>query len=78
MNENELAYPQWQTPLQEAIFEVDRDKLAEKILKVEAVIVERLRELRESIDSQDEKNAIRRGLSLIKTIKREKLGYPDV
>ena len=74
----ELKYPEWQKPLEAAVLELDRDKLAEKILKVEAMIVERLRELPQSVDGQDEKEAIRRGLSLIKNIKHEKLGYPDV
>lgn len=79
MNEtHELAYPQWQILLQEVILEFDHDKLAEKALKVEAIIVERLRELPQSVDSQDEKEAIRYGLSLLKSIKCERLGYPDV
>ena len=75
---HELAYPQWQSLLQEVLLEPDHDKLAENTLKVEAVIVERLRELPRSIDGADEKAAIRHGLSLLKSIKCEKLGYPDV
>ena len=78
MNETgELRYPQWQSPLQEVILELNRERLSEKALHAEAVILERLRELQQSSDSEDEKEAIRYGLALLKSIKCERLGYPD-
>ena len=74
----ELKYPGWQKPLQEVILEFDREKIEKKALNAEAVIVRRLRELRESPETKDEREAIRYGLSLLKSIKCEGLGYPDV
>ena len=41
----ELPYPEWQRSLQEAILEFDRERLAEKALKAEGMILERLRQL---------------------------------
>lgn len=76
-NATGLPYPEWQQPLQEAILEFDRDKLDEKVLKAEALIVERLRQLQESKNGLKERGAINDGLSTLRTIKREKLGYPD-
>ena len=74
---DELRYPEWQTPLQEVILEFDLENLQGKTLQAETSIVERLQELRQSTDSKDEKAAIRDGLSLLKSIKCERLGYPD-
>ena len=42
MSEEQLKFPRWQAPLQELIIEFDREKLAEKVQKVEALISERL------------------------------------
>jgi hypothetical protein len=71
---NELPYPEWQGPLQEVILEFDREKLLEKALKAEALIVERLRQLQESSNGHGEREAIRDGLSVLRVIRREKLG----
>jgi len=73
----ELPYPGWQVPLQKVIREFDREKLADQALQAEDVIFERLRELRPSNNSHHEREAISYGLSLLKTIKRDRLGYPD-
>ncbi len=73
----ELPYPEWQGPLQEAILEFDREKLAEKAMKVEALILERLRQLQQSNDGHNERTAINDGLSVLRTIRRERLNYPD-
>ena len=70
----EQWYPRWQVPLQKVIFEFDREKLAEKALQAEDVILERLRELRPSNHSHDEREAINCGLSVLKIIKRDRLG----
>ena len=78
MNEtDDLRYPQWQRPLQEAILEFDREELIEKAHQAEAAILERLRELRQSTDGYDEQAAIIHGLSLLRSIKFERLDYPD-
>ena len=74
---NELQYPEWQNPLLEVILELNQDKFVEKMLQAEAVILDRLRELRQSSDSHHEKEAISRGLTLLKSIKVVRLGNPD-
>ena len=70
---NELPYPEWQTPLQELILEFDREKLREKALKVEALIFERLRQVLESSNGHHERQAIDDGLSILRSIRGERL-----
>jgi putative component of toxin-antitoxin plasmid stabilization module len=72
----ELPYPEWQGPLQEAVLEFDRETLAQKALKAEALILERLRQLQQSSDGHQERQAITDGVSLLRIIRRERLGYP--
>jgi hypothetical protein len=38
-DETGLSYPDWRGPLQEVICELDREKLPEKALKAEALIL---------------------------------------
>lgn len=72
-----LPYPEWQRPLQEAILEFDRDKLAEKALNAEDLILERLQQLQQSNLGHEEQRAINDGLSVLRTIKRNRLDHPD-
>ena len=72
-----LPYPEWQRALQEAMLEFDGNKLTERVLNAEALIVERLRQLQESKDGRNEREAIDDGLFILRTLKREKLRYPD-
>ncbi len=75
--ERALKYPAWQAPLHDVILEFNRDRLAEKAQKVEMLIAGRLQQLREEHDSRDEQEAIYFALSVLRGIKRDKLGYPD-
>jgi hypothetical protein len=77
MSDEELKYPKWQAPLQEAILEFDREKLREKIQDVETLIFERLQQLRQSSDGRSEQEAINDALSILRVIKRDRLGFPD-
>lgn len=77
MSEEDLKFPQWQAPLQELILESDREKLPDKLQKVETAIVERLQQLQREGDNHVEKEAINNALSLLRVIKRDKLGFPD-
>lgn len=72
----ELPYPTWQGPLKEVVVESDREKQFEKALEVESLILQRLRQLKESSNSHSERRAIDDGLSLLRTIKWERLGMP--
>jgi hypothetical protein len=75
--DEELKFPEWQAPLQEVILEFDREKLPEKIQKVETLIFERLQQLRQESDGRNEREAINNALSILRVIKRDKLGFPD-
>jgi hypothetical protein len=77
MSEQELKYPKWQAPLQEAILEFDREKLIEKIQKVETVVFERLQELSSDSDHHGERQAIADALSTMRVLKKDELFYPD-
>jgi hypothetical protein len=77
VNEEELKYPEWQTPLQELILEFDSTKLPEKVQKVETLISERLQQLPRGNEGHIETQAINDALALLRIIKRDKLGFPD-
>ena len=77
MNDEELKFPEWQVPLQDLILEFDPKKLAEKIQKVETVILERQQQLYQGSDGHAEREAIHDALNIIRVIKRDKLGFPD-
>ncbi len=73
MIESELRYPNWQTPLQEAILEFDRKKLAGRIEKAESAISVRLQALPSDTDNQDERQALADGASILRKLKKDKL-----
>lgn len=68
MSEEELRFPAWQKPLQDLILEFDREKLAEKVKKVEALIIERDRQLRVSDSHTDERVALSDALAIIRVL----------
>jgi hypothetical protein len=72
-----VSYPGWRGPLQEVIRELDREKLPEKALKAEASILEGLRHLQQSSNGHTERDDIVFGLSILRMIKRDRLGHPD-
>lgn len=72
---SELAFPDWQAPLEEVILEFDLEKLADKAVKVEALILERLKQLQQTNDGLNERAAIMHGLSVLRVIKVNRLGY---
>ena len=75
--ETGFSYPDWRGPLQEVIRELDREKLPEKALKAEALILESLRQLQQSSNGHHERDDIVFGLSILRMIKRDRLGHPD-
>ncbi len=72
-----MKYPEWQGPLEELSLELDREKLAEKVQKVENLLTKRLQQLRQVKDSRREEEAIKEALPNLRIIKRDKLGFPD-
>lgn len=77
MSDSKLKYPSWQAPLQEALLELDREKLAERIQKVETVIFERLQAISSDTDHHDEREALADAASILRGLKKDKLSYPD-
>jgi len=77
VNDEELKYPEWQTPLQELVLEFDSTKLLEKVQKVDSLIFERLQQLRQGNDGHIETQAVNDALALLRIIKRDELGFPD-
>ena len=74
MNDAELKFPQWQGPLQQLILEFDPEKLPEKIQSVETLVLARLQQLDHGSDSRVEKIALHDALSIIRIMKRDRLG----
>lgn len=77
MSDGALKFPEWQTPLQEVILELDHEKLTEKMQKLETLLSERFQELQRESGSQAEQQALNDALSTLRIIKRDKLGFPD-
>jgi len=74
---NDLKYPEWQSPFQEALLEVDREKLQSKMMKAEEAIFQRMQQLAGSSDSEAERQAIADAIASLRVLKTEKLNYPD-
>jgi len=72
--ETGVSYPDSQGPLQDLICEWDREKLPEKTLQAEASVLEGLQQ---SSNGHSERDDITFGLSILKMIKRDRLGHPD-
>ena len=73
MSDGELKYPKWQHEFQEAVVELDGEKLIEKIHKFETAVFVRLQELASSSDHHDERQAMTDAASTIVVLKRDKL-----
>jgi hypothetical protein len=77
VSDEELKFPDWQVPLQQVILEFDRERMLEKVQEVEALIFDRLRQLSVSSDGRTEHDALNDALSVLRILKRERLGFPD-
>jgi hypothetical protein len=75
MSESELKYPSWQTPLQEAILELDLEKLPERIQAAENLIFERLRAIASDTDHHDERQALADAATTLRVLKKVKLSW---
>jgi hypothetical protein len=77
MSDGQLRFPMWQAALQELAEESDPSKVNEKMQMVETLILERMQILYPSSVGCSEEEALREALRTLRTIKRDKLGYPD-
>jgi len=75
MSGEEFKYP-WQTTLLDAVTEVDSKKLAEKTHKLEALIFERLQQLRQESDDGSERQALLDAQSTLRVLQRNNSNTP--
>jgi hypothetical protein len=76
-SESGLKFPKWQKLCQEALVELDPEKLKERVSIVEAAVYVRLQELAQNPDAQDERQALIDVTSSLRYLKRDVLKYPD-
>lgn len=70
-------HPHWQEPLTSAILEFDLSRLAGKIQILEEAIASRVKELSFERDNEHELRAFHAGLSIVRSLKRNRLGVID-
>ena len=78
--ENPISQPnrfEWQTIVQQAIVEVDPEKLRAKIAEAESLIFGRLQVIGQDGSSYEERNALHDASNTLLTLKREVLKFPD-
>jgi hypothetical protein len=72
-----LKYPEWQKVLQEALLELDTDKLKQRVAAAETAIFKRLQAISQSSDHNVERQAIEDALASLRFLKRQSLDFPD-
>jgi hypothetical protein len=77
MGNEELKFPQWQGPVQAALSASGSPELLRKIQAAELAIYERSQTLAHESGHQTERQAISEALSVLRTLQREKLSFPD-
>lgn len=78
MAQDDLTYPEWQSPLRQALVETDQDKLQGCMLAAETAIFNRQQIIAQEPEQHEaERQAIADALDLLRTLKRVALGYPD-
>ena len=75
-NSGKTEFPEWQKHAEELAFEYDREKLSQKIQHLESLIYERLQQLPNG-ERNAEVKAIEEVANMLRTIKRDRLGFPD-
>ena len=72
-----LEFPEWHHLYRAAVMETDREKLKERVTDAENAIFIRLQSLASFDDHHAERHAIQDALSALRTLKRERLRFPD-
>jgi hypothetical protein len=68
---------EWKSVLQEALIEINPDKLREKVAEAEVAIFQRLQALGQSPDSAEERHTLQDASNALLALKREVLKFPD-
>ena len=76
-NDQGLQYPGWQKLCQEALIEIGKDRLKERVAAAEAAVFRRLQELADSTDGQAERQALLDVTRSLRFLKRDVLKFPD-
>jgi hypothetical protein len=72
-----IKYPHWQREFEAALREGDPQSLRRRVDAAEAALFLRLQALAESAGEDEERRAISDAIRTLRTIQREKLGYPE-
>jgi hypothetical protein len=72
-----MRYPHWQREFEGALLERDPQKLWEHVDAAEAALFQRPQALVESANGHAEQQAISDAIRTLRTVQREKLGYPQ-
>jgi hypothetical protein len=73
MEHDGLQYPHWQKPYQEALVELDKGKLKERVAAAEAAILDRLQVISSSSDQVAERHAIKDALAMLRFVRQTEL-----
>lgn len=73
----DLQNPGWQSAVQGALLELDKDKLRTRVAEAEAAVFNRLQAISRNPDHHSERQAIEDALITLRVLKREVLGFPD-
>ena len=68
-----IRYPEWQKPYQQALLELDQEKLRDRIAAAETAISNRLRALAGDSNHHAERQASEDALSSLRVLKRNRL-----
>jgi hypothetical protein len=72
-----ILYPEWQHEYLAALIELDPKTLFERVMAAETAIFNRLQCLSHTSDSLAERQAIEDALAVLRSLKRDNLGFPD-
>jgi hypothetical protein len=71
MEPDDLIYPEWQNPLQEALLELDEEKLQARMAGARDAISNRLQVISQNTNHQAEREAIRDALAILRMLENE-------
>ena len=71
--DEDIRYAEWREPYQQALLELDQEKLSERIAATETAISNRLRAIAGDSNHHAERQAIEDALSSLRVLKRNSL-----
>jgi hypothetical protein len=71
----QLKFPQWQKPLQEALIELDQNQLRQRVAAAEAAIAQRMQTV--PLEAIAERQALADAQSSLRILKRDHFQFPD-